>query len=186
MRLTRIRILECRSFGQAVLLAIATAFAVFAFACRQPAADRTTPTGGLRLYLEDLKGGDVPAAYARLSANLQAECKLDSLKTRANEFRQRLEDASVIIRRTELSDEVAATIETTINSGDADIGIVGRRSGGGFEFTYRMRKTGEEWRLAEYGWPINWCETARPEKPVPPPLSPEPPTPEAATPSAGR
>lgn len=162
------------------LFVIAVAFAIgilAAAACERPPADATTPEGAIRLYLESLKDGDIDAAYAMLSTSLQAECKVDSLKTRRSELRQQLEDASVVVRRTEVTGNTA-TVEVSINSGGADVRPLGPRSSGGFDNTYRLVKVGETWQLSENGWPVYWCEPGGPEKPrgVEPAATPVPPT----------
>lgn len=150
------------------LVAVAVAFGILvilaATACERPPADATTPEGAVRLYLETLRAGDIDAAHAMLSAKLQTECKVDSLKNRRPEFRQQLEDASVVVRRTEITG-TTATVEVSINSGGADIRPIGPRSAGGFDNSYRLVLVGGVWQLAEHGWPVYWCEPGGPEKP---------------------
>lgn len=169
------------------LVAVAVAFGILviltATACERPPADATTPEGAVRLYLETLKAGDVDAAYAMLSANLQTECKVDSLKTRRSELRQQLEDSSVVVRRIEITG-TTATVEVSINSGGADVRPIGPRSAGGFDNTYRLILVGGAWQLAEHGWPVHWCEPGRPpEKPFEPAATPAAATPVPPTPA---
>lgn len=163
-------------------MTIAIAIGIFtaATACERPAADATTPQGAIRLYLETLRAGEIDAAYAMLSASVQTECKVDSLKNRRSELRRQLEDASVVVRRTDITG-TTATVEVSINSGGADVRPIGPRSAGGFDNTYRLVKVGGTWQLSEHGWPVYWCEPGGPEKPRG--LEPAA-TPAAATPSA--
>jgi hypothetical protein len=175
-----------RVFLLAIVIACAAGI-LAATACERPPADATTPEGAVRLYLETLKAGDIDAAYAMLSAKLQTECKVDSLKTRRSELRQQLEDASVVVRRTEITG-TTASVEVSINSGGADVRPFGPRSTGGFDNAYRLVMVAGTWQLSEHGWPVYWCEPGGPEKPrgvepaaTPAVATPPPPT---ATPTA--
>jgi hypothetical protein len=160
----------------ALIAALALAI-LAATACERPPADATTPEGAIRLYLEALKEGDIDAAYAMMATSLQAGCTVDTLKNRRPEFRQQLEDSSVVVRRTEITD-ATATVEVSINSGGADVRPLGPRSAGGFKNTYRLVKVGGAWQLSEHGWPVHWCEPGGPEKPrgAEPAHTPLPPT----------
>lgn len=172
---------------RAFLLAIAVAFGIIgilaATACERSPADATTPEGAVRLYLEALRAGDIDAAYAMLSAKLQTECKVDSLKIRRSELRQQLEDASVVVRRTEITG-TTASVEVSINSGGADVRPFGPRTTGGFDNAYRLVMVAGIWQLSEHGWPVYWCEPGRPpEKPFEPAATPAAGTPPDATPA---
>lgn len=157
-------------------LIAALALAILATtACERPPADATTPEGAIRLYLEALKEGDIDAAYAMMATSLQAGCTVDTLKNRRPEFRQQLEDSSVVVRRTEINDNTA-TVEVSINSGGADVRPLAPRSAGGFDNTYRLVKVGGAWQLSEHGWPVHWCEPGRPQKPIEPAHTPAPAT----------
>jgi hypothetical protein len=141
------------------IVAIGAAAAIAA-SCARPQADPATPEGAVRAYLEVLKLGDVGAAFELLTDARQAECDLDSLKARSLEFRQALDDASVVVRRVTIEDD-SATVQTSVNSGRADFSPLGPRASGGWDIWYRLTKVGDEWRLAEFSWPLYGCPELR-------------------------
>lgn len=144
----------------AVLLLLLVA-AVPIIACRQAPADPSKPEGVVRLYLEALKASDVSAAYAYLAPELQEKCKESTLFDRKPEFRQQLDRSSVIVRRVEVQDK-QATVETTINTGGGEVGILGPRTVNGWDSTYQLRSIDGDWRLSSFAWPVHWCEEPRP------------------------
>jgi hypothetical protein len=154
------------------LLAALAVSAVIVVGCSRPPADPATPAGAVRAYLEALKDGEVETAYARFTSGRQAECDLASLKSRSVEFRQTLDDASVVVRKTTI-DRESATVQTTVNGGRADFSPLGPRTSGGWDVWYRLVKVGDEWRLAEFIWPIYGCPDFR-KLPVEPALTPAP------------
>lgn len=147
--------------GRLAVLLIALLSVLSVLACSQPPADPSKPEGVVRLYLEALKASDVAAAYAHLAPELQEKCKESSLIDRKPEFRRELERSSVIVRRVEVVDQLA-TVETTINSGGGEVGILGPRSGNGWDSTYQLRNIDGDWRLSSFAWPVHWCEEPRP------------------------
>jgi len=131
-----------------------------AAACSQPAADPARPDGVVRLYLEALKASDVPAAYGYLTPELQQKCNESTLVERMPEFRQQLDASSVIVRRVNVNGSLA-TVETTINTGGRDVGLLGPRNGNGWDSTYQLKQVDGGWRLSTFAWPVHWCEEPR-------------------------
>lgn len=134
----------------AVVVGVVVVVAVVAavFASRRPVAQfqRGTPEWTVQAYIESLLKGDTDGAAAYLASDSECDAQdLDEVRM-ADSTRVVLDDSRVE------GDSARVAVEVAISSGGPLDGSEYRES-----HTFRLSRSGQEWRLTGVPWPLYDC-----------------------------
>ncbi len=145
--------------GMGAALAMLVVVAIVAsFIDREPAQyPEDTPEGITQRYLTAMVVGDITAAYAYLSTNLQEQCILSEWK-RVTRARTRFEDSQMLLQDVRYFDDTEARVSVDVNDlrTPQPFDLTPREYTTSLEFTLELQDDGS-WRFSQVPWPTYRC-----------------------------
>ncbi len=128
-----------------------------------PASD---PEGIVQRFLLAMKAKQYTEAYGYFSAKLQKNCAYDDFL--AQRFQGEIEEMQVSLQdKNTFDSQAAVTISVTqFRTSGPFLGPFENPTGS-FKQTYMLLQEDSQWRFSQIPWPVYWCPTPTPVKPVP-------------------
>ena len=116
-----------------------------------------TPEGITQRYLSAMVDGDLTAAYAYLSADLQSECTLTEWK-RMTRMPTRYEDSQMLLQDVRFFGDTEARVSVDLNElrTPEPFDLTPREYTTRLEFNLELLD-GESWRFSQVPWPTYRC-----------------------------
>ncbi len=145
--------------GMGAALAVLVVVAIVAsFIGSEPAQySEDTPEGITQRYLTAMVAGDVTAAHAYLSTDLQEQCALSEWK-RVTRTPTRYEDSQMLLQDVRYFDDTEARVSVDINElrTPQPFDLTPREYTTRLEFTLELQDDGS-WRFSQVPWPTYRC-----------------------------